>query len=328
MKIRFAPSPTGLFHVGNLRTAFISWRLSEVADVPLHLRFEDIDTARSSTEFAETQLQDLNDFGIFPHEISYQREFHGQHFQAFEKALKLGDIYPCFCSRREVLGDLQRAPNFSGASDGIALRLHQPSVEYSGKCRSLNWDPADFDKTLKKYPQGWGWRFRSKKDSGGLRDFLVARTLGTGSGEWCPAYNWACAWDDFALGPCLLVRAWDLESSEEIQRELRYYWAESLRVSAAPRIFTYFTSLVTTESGKRLEKRDRQLTFREIKGKISIDKIRASFERSWHEPLEGLVPKLGMIRESFGESSKIISINKLFDKLFDELFRKSSGEKF
>ena len=310
-----------------MRTAFISWRLSERAGVPFHLRFEDIDTARSSPEFAESQLQDLNEFGIFPHEISYQSKFYAQHQQAFELALKLGDIYPCFCSRRDVLSDLQRAPNYTGVADKNGLRIFQPSVEYSGKCRSLQWDPKEFDQTLKKFPNGWGWRFRSKKDPRGLQDFLVARTQGKGLRAWNPAYNWACAWDDFTLGPSLLVRAWDLESSETLQRELRNYWAESLKVTRAPRIFSYFTSLVTTEAGKRLEKRDRHLTFREIKRKISIENIRASFESSWHEPLEGLVPKLSMIRESFGESSKIISTNKLFDKLFEELFRKSSGEK-
>lgn len=281
--IRFAPSPTGDFHVGNLRTALVADELAKALGIPLVVRFEDIDALRSSPEFAQRQLEALGDLGIKPDSVGFQSQNIEDHFQAFCEMLAKGLIYPCFCSRREVLEALQTAPQ---NSNGGELPGMEHGGEYSGKCRGLRMDFNKLLVALNTRPDGVGFRFRSSVASSGKYDFLTGRVvrnsprgsplenqnrnfernsiqvLNLKSSEFKPAYNFACARDDFQLREAILVRAWDLEPAEAGQRQLRKLWSETVNAPIA--IGSFFTSLVLNYDGRRLEKRHKELGWSQI----------------------------------------------------------------
>jgi glutamyl-tRNA synthetase len=309
--VRFAPSPTGTFHLGNLRTAWISWRLAQELKTPWVVRFEDIDQPRVLPGAQEKQLQDLARLRMNPDEIILQSDHHDRHFLRFLEAVKAGQVYPCFCSRKTIQQGLQPASTAQPVSspqpflDDLASATNGPAplqseiprkTVYTGACRTLPaLNPAELAK-----PE-IGWRFRTEDPR---FDFLVAKTslaphpkssssaFRTGAPEdflpndsvfFQPAYPWACAWDDFEGDYALRVRAWDLAEAEYAQRDLRRYWGE---IDPAP---VFHTSLVTLEDGSRLEKRTRGVTLDALlsTGKTEsqmIDSLLHWFEQGFESP--------------------------------------------
>src|SRR5689334_10286072 len=98
MSVRFAPSPTGNFHLGNLRTAWISHEWARALGQPWILRFEDIDRPRVLPGAQEKQLDDMAKLGLHAGRVLRQTEFHERHWTLFLTAFKQKQIYPCFCS--------------------------------------------------------------------------------------------------------------------------------------------------------------------------------------------------------------------------------------
>jgi glutamyl-tRNA synthetase len=127
--VRFAPSPTGAFHLGNLRTAWFAWRFAQKHSVPLSIRWEDIDRERSKPSWIEIQKNDLKKIGIIWQQEFLQSENHHRHREAFDVALKRGQVYPCFCTRQEVQNAVQ-------ALASAPQRAGEQRV-YSGACRNL-----------------------------------------------------------------------------------------------------------------------------------------------------------------------------------------------
>ncbi|HRK08590.1 MAG TPA: glutamate--tRNA ligase family protein [Pseudobdellovibrionaceae bacterium] len=247
--VRFAPSPTGRFHVGNLRTAWISEQLARGLGQAWIVRVEDLDPLRSKSHFWSMQQSDLHKLGLVADQIVWQRERLHVHRQSLQQAFAEGRIYPCNCSRREVLEALASAP-------------HEPEAIYNGKCR-LN-PPRNLHENV-----GWRWKFA---EADGHRDPLIARGE---LREVEPAYHWACAIDDADGGYQVLVRAIDLLSAEPIQREIRIWRRPD--VGAAVRVF--HTALVVQDDGSRLEKRTQGVTLDELK--ISVDQLLEAFHRSF-----------------------------------------------
>src|SRR6476659_5113424 len=91
--VRFAPSPTGTFHVGNLRTAWVSYRWSRVLRMPWVVRFEDIDGPRVVNGARERQLADMAALGLVPDEILVQSARHERHRALFLRAVADGSVY-------------------------------------------------------------------------------------------------------------------------------------------------------------------------------------------------------------------------------------------
>jgi glutamyl-tRNA synthetase len=124
---RFAPSPTGTLHVGNLRTALLAWLFARSSDSPFLLRVEDLDPAVSSPEHEARQLADLAELGI-DHDgpVLHQSSRRAAHQAALARLVAAGLTYPCYCTRREVR-EAASAP-------------HGPLPEgaYPGTCRSLS----------------------------------------------------------------------------------------------------------------------------------------------------------------------------------------------
>ncbi|HVD53534.1 MAG TPA: glutamate--tRNA ligase family protein, partial [Propionibacteriaceae bacterium] len=119
---RYAPSPTGELHLGNLRTALLAWLFARSTGRRFLLRIEDLDAARVRPGFAEQQLADLAALGIsFDGDPFVQSE----RLTAYQEALiSLADrTYECFCSRREI-AEAASAP-------------HGTLVRYPGTCLNL-----------------------------------------------------------------------------------------------------------------------------------------------------------------------------------------------
>jgi hypothetical protein len=88
MGVRFAPSPTGVFHVGNLRTAWISHQWSQKLKLPWVVRFEDIDQPRVIKGSQEKQLADMKSLGLVPDRVYLQSQNRKRHWNLFEKIVK------------------------------------------------------------------------------------------------------------------------------------------------------------------------------------------------------------------------------------------------
>lgn len=289
MGIRFAPSPTGRFHVGNLRTAWISWRLARVFGKPWVCRFEDIDGPRVLPGAIEKQLEDMKALGLVPDQISIQSSFQERHRGLFIQAMRDRRVYPCFCSRKEVLEALQ----------GAASAPHQEVPIYNGKCRDLTEYPPTTHPTV-------AWRFRGAHPSGG-QDFIIGRTTGLEPDSFAPAYNWACAIDDYDGNHELLVRAWDLDHVIAQQRVIHDWLSVGKGARPAPAVF--HCALVTGNSGERLEKRTRGVILSELLDSgYSYENIVGCFERSFES-----IPGSGILAPGAigGEARRRIALSEL-----------------
>lgn len=298
--VRFAPSPTGAFHIGNLRTAWISrWWALHLKE-PWVVRFEDIDSLRSAPGAQELQLSQMALLGLTPDEVFVQSASLERHWQVFERAVREGKVYPCFCSRKEV----------KDALEGAASAPHGSPPIYSGRCRSLEDYPE-------QVPAMIAWRFRNADPA---HDFIVARAaappgkaeLASLRSSFAPAYHWACAIDDYIGAYRMLVRASDLASVLNYQRavgEMLFEW--SGKSVEHPAVF--HCSLVTREDGGRLEKRTPGASLQEVMaGGLSADDVVRILESSFDIEFFSEAPN-GSVSSGlvFGEKLDTLSLSAL-----------------
>ena len=100
--VRFAPSPTGLLHVGNARTAMLNWLFARKENGKFFLRIDDTDTERSKPEYEAAILEDLNWLGLTHDLFARQIERAGEHEKAAAKLKASGHLYPCYESADEL----------------------------------------------------------------------------------------------------------------------------------------------------------------------------------------------------------------------------------
>jgi len=125
---RFAPSPTGALHVGNLRTALIAWLAARSAGERFVLRMEDLDRVTSSAAHERSQERDLAAVGIdWDGAVWRQSERFGVYDAAILRLTELGMTYDCFCSRREI-------------REAVAAPHGPDTLVYPGTCRDLTAD--------------------------------------------------------------------------------------------------------------------------------------------------------------------------------------------
>ena len=283
---RLAPSPTGYLHLGHARTFWIAQQRAAAAGGALILRSEDLDGARCRAEFSAAMIGDLRWFGLRwsegpdvggPHAPYVQSERMGQYVAAFEKLRACGAIYPCTCSRQDVLRALG-APH-AGEEEPV----------YPGTCRPLRGKseirisrPTEARRRGGAGQSETNWRFRvpdgeaiSFTDStlGGhaeiagrdFGDFLVWRKDGL------PSYQLACVVDDAAMGITEVVRGADLLTST--CRQLLLYRALGLDAPAF-----HHCALMTDVNGIRLAKRDDATSLRGLRaGGATPEELRAQF---------------------------------------------------
>lgn len=121
---RYAPSPSGDLHLGNLRTAMITWLHAHAAGGTMLLRIDDIDAQRSSEAAAQRQLQDLRSIGLtWEDGVTRQQARLARYQEVLDSLMARGLVYECYCSRQDIL-DAQRAP-------------HGIPGSYPGTCRDL-----------------------------------------------------------------------------------------------------------------------------------------------------------------------------------------------
>ncbi|MCM2322649.1 MAG: glutamate--tRNA ligase family protein [Oligoflexia bacterium] len=301
--VRFAPSPTGRFHLGNLRTAWISHEWAKALGEPWVLRFEDIDRPRVLAGAQEAQLADMRALGLQGDQLVIQSAREERHWELLVRACREGRAYPCFCSRKEVLEALQAAGSAPHGAPPI----------YNGRCRDISRRPAHAHPTI-------AWRFTGEEDDGS-QDFIVARTsLGAGSAwpeampdraSFAPSYQWACAIDDHDGDYSLLVRAWDLEHAIPQQRAV-HAWLSEVEGTRRAYPSVFHTSLVTNDDGSRLEKRTRGVTLSELEAAgIGPEELVRRFARSFAVEVSAFAP--GKI---WGEAKRTLPLRELgFDSL-------------
>lgn len=242
---RFAPSPTGPFHIGNLRTALLAWLFARSTGSRFLLRFEDLDPAASREEHLDSQRRDLDALGIdWDGAPLRQSERRAEHDAALATLEGLGLTYPCYCSRREV----QEA----------ALAPHGAPIDggYPGTCRHLDAAGRAAREATGRRP---ALRLRAEgasasfvdllhgPRSGVVDDFVLRRADGV------PAYNLAVVVDDAAQGIEEVVRGDDLLPTTPRQALLADLLGLPTRRYA-------HVPLVLGPDGERLSKRDGAVT--------------------------------------------------------------------
>ncbi len=302
--VRFAPSPTGRFHIGNLRTAWVSFQFARQLALPWVVRFEDIDAPRVLAGARDLQRSDLAALGLVPDIELLQSSFRSRHLQVFKMGLRLGAIYPCTCTRREVqtaLAGLASAPH-----DGMA-------PVYSGHCRA---HAAEFDASALSSAGAAGsqgaiaWRFKMPNEAG-HEDFIIARTNSLDDlDSFVPGYHWACAIDDFDGSYDLIVRSHDLAPALAVQRAIQDWIS---RAEYKPPYFmrAFHTSLITQENGHRLEKRTLGVTRAELL-QAGWDEIKLwrAFEKSFDHSLLGEVTSEARERAHVLKLSDLLSSSR------------------
>lgn len=240
---RLAPSPTGFLHLGHAQTFLAAQKRAHENSGELLLRVEDLDRTRCKTEYIDAMLEDLRWAGLDwdgTPVFQSQRDYSA----ALDQLRADGTIYPCTCSRKDVLASAN-AP-------------HEEEPIYPGTCREKIFSGVPCNWRF-RVPDGEELRFHDNRlgeqsavagrDFG---DFLVWRKDGV------PAYELAVVVDDAAMQITEVVRGEDLVRSTF--RQLLIYRA----LGFTPPEF-YHTPLIFDETGRRLAKRDGALTLRAMR---------------------------------------------------------------
>ncbi len=253
-KGRFAPSPTGRMHLGNMFSALLSWLSVKSKGGEWLLRIEDIDPQRSRQVYADLQMKDLEWLGLtWDATPVYQHERGALYQEAFDHLESKGLTYPCYCTRADLLAT--QAPH---ESDG--------RVVYKGTCRNLPPQPGKTAATRLIVPQraitfvDGHYGTQTVDLSKEVGDFIIRRK----DGAW--AYQLAVVVDDALMGVTEVVRGRDLLLSTPQQ----IYVAELLGYPA-PR-FIHLPLLCNTE-GQRLSKRDKSLDMGSLRERYQPEEI-------------------------------------------------------
>jgi len=266
-KGRFAPSPTGRMHLGNVFSALLSWLSVKSQGGEWLLRIEDIDPDRSRQEYADLLMDDLEWLGLeWDGEPVYQSRRSDIYQHYFDQLVALGLTYPCYCTRADILST--QAPH---ESDG--------RVVYKGTCRNLPPRPGVAAATRLKVPDtetsfaDGHYGLQCVNLARQVGDFIIRRK----DGAW--AYQLAVVVDDALMGITEVVRGRDLLLSSPQQMFL------SRQLGFIPPIFIHLP-LLCNAAGQRLSKRDRSLDMASLRDRFSAPEIIGMLAR-----LAGLQPQ-------------------------------------
>lgn len=241
---RFAPSPSGDLHLGNLRTGLLAWLFARTTGRGFLMRVEDLDRVKAGA--AQRQLEDLAAIGLeWDQPVVWQSQRLPLYEAALERLTAAGLTYECFCTRREI----QQA----------VTAPHGPMGAYPGTCRNL----TDRERRQRR-DEGRPAALRLRADvteftvtdrllgeyRGAVDDLVLRRGDGT------PAYNLAVVVDDAEQGIDQVVRGDDLLPSTPRQA----YLATLLGLPVPEYAHV---PLVLNPAGQRLAKRDGAVTLRD-----------------------------------------------------------------
>lgn len=247
---RYAPSPTGDFHLGNLRTALLAWALARNEGLDFIMRMEDLDE-RSRVEHGERQLADLASLGIdWDGPVLYQSEQSAEYDAAFARLEARGLLYECYCTRKD-LAEVASAP-------------HRPPGSYPGTCRNLTQAQRAAGRAkLSGMQRGPALRLRTAVEELAVVDEILGEYTGAVDdlvikrGDGVYSYNFVAVFDDGREGITQVVRGADLLASTPRQVYLQ-------QVLGFERPAYYHVPMVLNAQGVRLAKRDGAVTLREL----------------------------------------------------------------
>ena len=241
---RYAPSPSGDLHLGNVRTAVLAWLFARSSGRAFRMRLEDLDRVKEGA--ARRQLADLESVGLdWDGEVLVQSERLSAYHDAVARLRAEGRVYECFCTRREI----QEAASAPHAAPGA----------YPGTCRGLSEEEASRRRrerpaALRLAAEVSEWTVRDElagRYTGAVDDFVLLRNDGS------PAYNLAVVLDDAFQGVDQVVRGDDLLSSAPRQAHLAH-------LLGLPEPGYAHVPLALNAEGRRLAKRDGAVTLAEL----------------------------------------------------------------
>lgn len=247
---RFAPSPTGRMHAGNIFAALMSWLVVKAQGGRIVLRIEDLDVERSKAGFADQVMRDFEKLGLYWDVGPYYQQGRGGAYEAaFEELTRRDLVYPCFCTR----ADLHAA---SAPHRGEKL-------VYPGTCRDLT--PAEREE--RGAARAPAFRLRVPDEDYAFHDLVqgdFAQNLARECGDYIVrrsdglfAYQLAVVVDDAEQGVNCIVRGMDLLVSTPQQM----YLQDLLGFGHASYAHV---PLLVSERDRRLSKRDRDAGLEEL----------------------------------------------------------------
>ncbi len=246
---RYAPSPSGDLHIGNLRTAVLAWVFARAEGKRFVLRVEDLDRVKEGA--AQRQLTDLAQIGLdWDPPVLLQSERQEVHRAAVVDLSERGLTYECYCTRREIQAEIAAA---GGAPHGA------PGA-YPGTCRNLTAQQRE----QRRRDRPPAIRLRAQAETATVTDRLAGEVteavddmvLLRNDGR--PAYNLAVVLDDTFQGVDQVVRADDLLSSAPRQAHLAH-------LLGLVQVKYIHVPLVLNTSGQRLAKRDGAVTLGDLR---------------------------------------------------------------
>ncbi|MDF1812851.1 MAG: tRNA glutamyl-Q(34) synthetase GluQRS [Verrucomicrobiales bacterium] len=272
---RFAPSPSGLLHAGHAYSALRAWDFATKHGGNFILRIEDIDFNRCNREYEDLLKRDLAWLGLEWQEPTRRQSDHIEDFQqAADQLAGGGLLYPCFCTRKEILAEIERAGGAPHGSEGPV---------YPGTCRSLSNDEGaariaagenyalrlDLSAALLRFSTAFEWQDLesgtitvSADDWAQIGDVVLVRK------DIKTSYHIAVVIDDALQGISHIVRGKDLFESTHIHVLLQ-------ALLGLPQPVYLHHELITDRDGKRLAKRDESETLAALREKgVTVAQLR------------------------------------------------------
>ena len=255
---RFAPTPSGRMHLGNVFAALIAWCSVRSKNGEMVLRMEDLDTQRTSEEFAAILRDDLGWLGLdYDRETPAQSKRSAVYDRYFDKMQDLGLLYPCYCTRSQL-----HSVNAPHLSDGTYV--------YAGTCRNLT------EEQRRGFDRKPAWRVIVPDKIWSLRDRVqgdYTLNLATDCGDMVVrradgiyVYQLAVTVDDGEAGVTEVVRGMDLLSSAP-----RQMYLQELFDFSHPE-YGHVPMLLAPD-GRRLSKRDKDLDLGQLRQKITAEAL-------------------------------------------------------
>ena len=255
---RFAPTPSGRMHLGNVFAALIAWLSVRSADGSLILRMEDLDTQRTSEEFARQIREDLLWLGLDWDEETPPQSKRSAVYEKYFEMLRASDmLYPCYCTRSQL-----HSVNAPHLADGTYV--------YPGTCRDLTREEKE------AFQRAPAWRVKVPDRIWSFADSLqgpYTQNLSTDCGDFVVrradgvfVYQLAVTVDDGESGVTEVVRGWDLLSSAPRQMYLQELFGFSHpRYGHVP--------LLLAPDGRRLSKRDEDMDLTYLRKYLTAEQL-------------------------------------------------------
>lgn len=255
---RFAPTPSGRMHLGNVFAALMAWLSVRSKGGEMVLRMEDLDTQRTSAEYARILREDLRWLGLdYDRETPPQSARRAVYDTYFDKLAQMGLLYPCYCTRSQL-----HSVNAPHLSDGTYV--------YPGTCRNLT------EMQRSAFHRAPAWRVRVPDRVWAVEDWVQGHyecNLATDCGDMVVrradgiyVYQLAVTVDDGEAGVTEVVRGMDLLSSAPRQMYLQ-------ALLGFPHPAYAHVPMLLAPDGRRLSKRDKDLDLGQLRARVTPEKL-------------------------------------------------------